>query len=475
MKIKVILLVITAIIPGIFSGLLFSQEAWNLEKCIAYALENNIRIRQQIIATNVSENNYRQSKTDIYPNLNASGSYGFSFGRALDQTTYQFTEDQVVQSSNMSLSSNVTLFSGFQKQNTIKQNYFDVQSSLKDLERLKNDISLNIAGAYLQILFNREYLEIAKSQLEITRQQVVRTNLLVEAGSLPKGSLLEIQAQEASEEVQVINAENQLNLSHLSLMQLLDLDVSKPFSIVVPQISSISEEGLLAGPDQVYVDALNILPQVKGSEFRLHSSEKSLDIMKGYRSPRLSLSASYGSGYSDIRQRIIGTESNIILIGQTAGGEDVFTTTNNPLFSSYSLFNQFKDNASTSLFLSMSIPIFNGRQISNNIKNANLAVINSRLELEYTRKGIYEEITRSHADAVAALKKYNSSEKAVAAMEESFKYTNERFELGLVNTVDFNIAKNQLLKVQSDQLQSKYDFIFKTNILNFYRGIPLKI
>ena len=475
MKLKIAKLVITVIISLPFSSQLFSQEPWNLEQCIQYALDNNIRIRQQAIATQVSENNYQQSKIDIFPNLNASASHGISFGRALDQTTYQFTEDRTVQSSNMSISSAVTLFNGFQKQNTIKQNWFNLQSGLKDLEKLKNDISLNIAAAYLQILFNKELLEISRGQLQITRLQVERTGLLVDAGSLPKGSLLEIQAQEAAEEVQVINAENQLNLSYLSLMQILDLDVSRPFSVLIPEISGISEEDLLEGPAQAYAEAQNILPQVKSSEFRLKSSEKALDIAKGYRSPRVSLSGSYGSGYSDIRERIIGTEAIEIEIGRTENNERVFATSPNPVFASYPFLNQFKDNASTSLFLSVSIPIFNNRQISNSIKNAKLGVMSSSLDLEYTRKALYEEITRSHADAVAALKKYRASEKAVAAIDESFKYTSEKYELGLVNTVDFNIAKNQMVKTQSDLLQSKYDFIFKTNILNFYRGKPIKI
>jgi len=438
-------------------------------------LENNIRINQQKINVTYAENNYQQSKIDRYPSLNASGSYGVSFGRALDQTTYQFTEDQTIKSSNLSLSSSTILFNGFQKQNTIKQNYFDLQAGLYDLERLKNDVSLNIAAAYLQILFNKELLEVSKAQLEVTKLQVERTRLLVESGSLARGSLLEIQAQEAAEEVQIINAENNLNLSYLSLMQILDLDVNTPFTIVIPEITSISEEDLVAGPDQVFNEALGILPQIKSSTSRLKSAEKAYDIARGYRSPRLSLSASYGSGYSDIRERIIGSEAIIIPFGETASGEEVFARTQSPVTSTYPFINQLKDNASTSLFLSISIPIFNGNQINNSIKNARLGMENSKLELEFARNSLYEEINRAYTDANAALKKYTASEKALAAMEESFKYTREKYELGLVTTVDFNAAKNQLLKTQSDLLQSKYDFIFKVNILNFYRGRSIKI
>jgi len=472
LKIKIFLFIILA---GIFPWQIVAQSPWTLEQCIDYALKNNIRIKQQKIAVNVNENNYYQSRYDRYPTLNASGSYGVSFGRALDQTTYQFTEDQTIQSSNLSISSTTILYNGFQKQNTIKQNYLDLQAGIYDLEKLQNDISLNIAAAYLQILFNKELLEVSKSQLEITSLQVERTRMLVESGSLARGSLLEIQAQEAAEEVQVVNAENLLNLSYLSLMQILDLEVSTPFSIVIPEITSLNKEDLIIETEQIYNEALGILPQIKSSSTRLQSTEKAFDIARGYRSPRLSLSASYGSGYSDIRDRIIGTEAITIPIGVTAGGEQVYTTTQNPVTATYPFINQLKDNASTSLFLSVSIPIFNGNQITNAIKNARLGIESAKLELEYTHKALYEEINRSYADAIAALKKYKSSEKALTAMEESFKYTREKFELGLVTTVDFNAAKNQLLKTQSDLLQSKYDFIFKSNILNFYRGKPLKI
>lgn len=452
-----------------------AQEPWSLERCINYALENNIRIRQQKILININENNYHQSKTDRYPNLNASASYGVSFGRSLDQTTYQFTEDQTIQSSNISISSSTVLFNGLQKQNTIKQNYLNLQAELNDLERLKNDISLNIAAAYLQILFNKELLEVSKNQLELTRQQAERTRVLVESGTLARGSYLEILAQEAAEEVQVVNAENSLNLSYLTLMQILDIDTSVPFSIVIPEISGVDEKDLISGPELVYNEALRILPQIKSSELRLKSSEKGIDIAKGYRSPKLSLSASYGSGYSDIRERLIGSEAITIPIGTTAGGEQVFATTRNPVYANYSLFNQFKDNANTSIFLSLSVPIFNGKQINTSIKNARLNMQNNKLEFEYTQKTLYEEIMRSYNDAVASLKKFNASEKALTAMEESFKYTREKYELGLVTAVDFNVSKNQLLKTQSDQLQAKYDFLFKVNILNFYKGKAIKI
>jgi len=425
-----------------------SQEPWSLEQCIVYAHENNIRIKQQTLNTEYSKNNLEQSKMERLPSLNGSGSYGATFGQGIDPITYEF-KNQTVQSINMSLNSSVTLFGGFQKANTIRQNEFNLQASLQDLEKLKNDIALNIAAAYLQILFNSELLDVAKAQLEITRLQVERTNVLVNAGSLAKGGLLEIQSQQASEELQVVNFENDLILSYLNLTQFLDLESAEGFSIVIPVLSDIEENELLFGVNMVYAEAVAALPQIKSAEYKFNAAESGLDIAKGSRIPQLRLSASYGSGYSDIRTRIDN--------------------------STYPMNEQLRDNASASLFLSLSVPIFNNYQIRNGIKNSRLNLSSTELELSNTKNLLYKEIQQAYADALGALKKYRATEKALVSMEESFKYTQEKYQVGLVNAVDFNVAKNQLTRTQSDLLQAKYNYIFKTNILNFYRGEPIKI
>jgi outer membrane protein len=446
MNSKILLLILISGFINFFSG--YSQESWSLEQCINYAFEHNIQIKQQTLNTEYNKNNLEQSKMEKLPSLNGSSSYGITFGQGRDPITYEF-KNQTTQSINMSLNSSVTLFGGFQKMNTIRQNEFNLQSSLQDLEKLKNDISLNIAAAYLQILFNKEMLEVAKAQVEITRLQVDRTKVLVDAGSLAKGGLLEIQSQQASEELQVVNAENDLTISYLNLTQILDLESAENFSIIIPELSAIAENEMLFGVNNVFAQAVAALPQIKSAEYKLSAAESGLDIAKGSRIPRLGLSASYGSGYSDIRTKIDN--------------------------STYPMNQQLRDNASTSLFLSLNIPIFTNYQIRNGIKNSQINLLNSELELANAKNLLYKEIQQSYADALGALKKYRATEKALVSMEESFKYTQGKFEVGLVNAVDFNVAKNQLSKTQSDLLQAKYNYIFKTNILNFYRGEPIKI
>lgn len=472
---KVRILVLILISCFYQSNKIFPQSPWTLEECIDYALKNNIQVKQQKLNTEYNQNILSQSRANLLPSLSASGSYGSSFGRALDQSTYEFTQNQTVQSVNVGISSSLTIFSGLQKLNTIKKNEFDLRASLQDLEKLKNDISLNIAAAYLQILFNKELLDVAKQQLEITSQQVIRTKSLVDAGSLAMGSLLEIQAQQASEELQIVNYENALTLSYLELAQILDLDSLTSFSIVIPEISGIDEKEMINTVDDVYSTAESVHPQIKASEYRLESAGKNLLIARGSRIPRLSLSANYGTVYSDIRQQVVDFRTGTRTIAYTSSGDDVLMDYTEPVYGHYPLGDQFRDNASSSVFLNLSIPIFTNFQIKSGISNARINLENSHLELDNARNILYKDIQQAYADALAALKKYKASEKALTATQESFNYTKEKYEVGLVNTVDFNIAKTQLVKTQSDLVQAKYDYIFKTNILNFYRGEPIKI
>jgi outer membrane protein len=477
MKFKVSsLLIVIILFHTIFS---FSQESWSLEKCISHAIDNNITIKQQELNTKSNEVNHMQSILNLLPSLSATGTYSAQIGRALDQTTYQFINNQTVRYLNGSISSNLTLFSGFQKINTIKQNQYNLLASLKDLEKLRNDISLNVAAAYLQILFNMELLQVAKNQVGVTQLQVDRTSKLVDAGSLPMGNLLEIQSQQASEELQLITSQNQLDISYLTLSQILELDSVGSFKILVPDFSKIGDEDITTNVNEIFQDALVNLPQIKSSEYKLKSAELGLDIFKGAASPRIFLSGNYGSGYSDTRQQesFISTEAPI---GYTKNPDQsidqiVYTKYQMPVLSSYPFYPQLKDNASTTIAIGASIPIFNGWQIRANISNAKINVLNSKYSYEITKKQLYKDIQQAYADAIAALKKYHSTEKALSSINQSYNYTEQKFEVGLVNTVDYYTAKNQLAKTQSDLLQAKYDYIFKSRILDFYRGKPIKL
>lgn len=458
---------------------LAAQDAWSLEDCIAYAMENNIQIKQTVLNTAYNENLLKQSKMGQIPSLNGSANYSYSWGRALDQTTYQFTDDEQINSISLGLSSSVNLFNGLRVRNSIIQNKLNLMASYEDVEKVKNDISLNIAAAYLIILFNRELLSVTESQLEITGQQVERTRKMVDAGKLAEGSYLEIQAQYASEELTLVNAENQLAISMLNLQQTLDLPIDTAFEVIIPELADPDVNPIVMNATEIYYTAEKEMPEIKGAELNLESSEKGLDIAKGNRYPQLYLSANYNSGYSDIREQVTELTTASPIIGNTSpdfSGTNVYGREMDfPTYGKYPFFEQMRDNTSAGVGLGLSVPIFNGLQVNTSIANARIMLENSQLELQSKKLTLYASINQAYTDALAALKKFNATEKALVSMEESFKYTEKKFEVGLVNTVDYNASKNQLTATQSDLLQAKYDFIFRTKILNFYRGEPITL
>jgi outer membrane protein len=300
---------------------------------------------------------------------------------------------------------------------------------------------------------------------------------MVDAGKVARGNFLEIQAQYASEELNLVNAENQLFISLLNLQQILDLPIDTAFEVEIPELADPDENPLVLDALEVFRIAEQEMPEIKSAMLNLESAEKGLAIAKGGRSPQLSLSANYNSGYSDVREQVIELgPPQQIPIGETMSGEPVVTYPQEmPIYGAYPFFEQLKDNTSAGIGFGLSIPIFNGWNVNTNIANARIMHQQAQLDLQSKKLGLYSDIQQAYADALGALKKFNATQKALTSMEESFKYTEKKFEVGLVNTVDYNMSKNQLIATQSDLLKAKYDFIFKTNILNFYKGEPITL
>jgi outer membrane protein len=455
---KKILLLLLALLITSQSLLLAQQKVWSLGDCISYAINNNIQIKQQVVQTQYQKNTLDLAKFRILPTVNGSASHNYSFGRALDQTTYQYTNHQTVQSNNFYMGGNLNLFNGLQTYNTIKKNEYLVLASDQDLQNIKDNIALTVALDYLQVLLNKELVSATGNQLQITQQQIEKTRKLVNAGSTARGNLLQIESQAAQEELQLITMQNQLDLSYLNISQLLELKTPAGFEIVVPQIAVDTNSIISGNIDDIFALAQGNRPEVKSSELNLKASESDLKISKGGRSPRLSLNSSFSTGYSDIRKQVIG-------IDPVTG----------PIYGKYTFSDQVNDNVSWGLGFTLSVPILNGWQVNKNISNSKLSILNSQYALEGTKKQLYKNIQQANTDAVAALKKYNASIKAITSMEESFRYTEQKFNVGLLTPVDYNAAKTQLLKAQSDLAQAKYEYIFKTKVLDFYKGIPLNL
>lgn len=425
---------------------LSAQETWSLEKCIKHALENNLQIKQQKVQQEINQNQYKQSKRDVLPGVSASLGQNINLGRNIDYATNTYI-NQTSYSTSVGIGASADLFKGFANYHQIKKNEYSFLSANLDLEKIKNNIQVNIVSAYLQILFNEELVKVSKTQIETTNLQIQRTKILVDAGKLPKGNLLEIQAQLAQEELQLVNHSNNLESSYLNLTQLLELESSENFKIVIPEIAMEANIKKLSGVNESYQLALDVLPDVKSSKYMLEASKTDLEIAKSYYYPTLSMSVGYNTGYSSTFK-------------------DPATLITKPFFE------QFSDNYGAYLSFSLRIPIFNKFQVKNNVNNSKLRIQQSEFNLENTKKALYKEIQQAFADASAALKKYYATKKAVESYEESFRYTQEKFNTGLLNSIEYNMSKNQLTNAQSELLRAKYEYVFKSNILDFYRGNP---
>lgn len=456
-----------------------AQEKWTLEKCINYAIDNNIQIKMQDLSVQNANQAYLKSKMLFLPNLNGSASQNYTLGRSIDALTNEFAENNV-SSNNFSLSSSVTLFNGFQNINTLKQNSLNFQASLEDLQKAKNDISLNIASAFLQILFNDELLFVAQNQVELSKQQVDRNKKLYDAGSIAQGNYLDMGSQLASDEMQLVTAENQLSMSYLTLYQILELNFNDSFEIEKPEILEPETNITIPTPEEIYQEAVQKLPQIRSAELKMKSAEKGFLIAKGYRSPKLILNGVYSTGYSSQRQNVSGfSPSTPVLSGYTIDGAgnilDVYSYNFKYDYTTPSFSSQLKDNKSKSISFGLSIPIFNNWQANYSISSSKINALNSKYSYDLAEKQLQKEIQQVYADATAALKKYFAAKKSVTASQESFRYIQQKFDVGLINSVDFNLAKNNLAKARSELIQAKYEYVFRIKILDFYRGVPIKL
>jgi outer membrane protein len=434
-----------------FSG--FAQGAWSLDSCVRYAIENNIQIKQQTLNVNYGENQLKQSKYNLAPNLNAGLGHSFAYGKSLTQlNTYT---NQNSQNSDISLSTEVTLFNGMSKLNTVKAREFELQSALLDLEKAKDDISLAVAAAYLEILFNKELVGTSREQTLVTKQQIEFNSKQVEAGVMAKGKLLETESQLANEELALTNYENQLQLSLLNLMQLLEIQVSDSFDIVIPEFNASMLDGSLLNSEEVFNKAVAERPEILSKEYKLRSVEKESAIAKAQLYPSLSAGASYYNNYNDQYQKIAG---------YTSDAEP------QPIFERIPFSEQIENNNRTQIYFSLRIPIFNGLQARTNYNNSFINYENSKHLLQNEKNKLRKEIEQVHLNAVSAMKKFYSSEKAVQSSEEAFRYVEEKFNLGIVTPLEYNDSKNKVFTAKSSYIQAKYEYIFRVKILDFYNG-----
>ena len=421
-----------------------AQQAWTLKKCIDYAIEHNLTIKQQEASAEQSKIELSTAKNSRLPDLNGSASHSFSFGRSLQaDNTYNSINTQ---NTGFSLSTSVPLFTGLQIPNNIALSKLNLQAALEDLNAAKENVSIQVASSYLQVLFNDELARVAHEQVDLSREMLVQREAYFRNGKASESELYEAKSRVAQDELSAVQADNDYQLALLDLSQLLELPSPDGFAIVSPQTDAVENLGTPLPPAEFYADPLLIKPVIKAAQYRLEGAQKSIRIAQSAYYPQLSL----GAGLSTNYYKMSGMDN--------AG------------FGS-----QLRDNFSQYVGLTLSIPIFNRLATRNRVRSARIQQTTLGWQLEDSKKTLYKEIQQAYYNTLSAQTQYTSSRTAAEAAKASFDLMKERYLNGKANATEFNESRTAWMRAVSDQLQAKYNYIFRFKILDFYRGVPLEL
>ena len=446
-------IILTAIIGCLLCSGIDAQDKpkqWTLEECIRYATAHNISLKQQEQEEEAREIELNTSQNSWLPNLNAYASQNFDFGRTPSREGVIVDRNSANSSFGLQLS--MPLFDGFKIPNNIAVRKLNLLAAAEALNRAKDDLAVGVASYFLQALYNKEILTIAKLQVELTREQEQRTDALVTSGRVPMSQLYDIRAQLARDEVTLVEAANNVSLALLDLAQVLELErLGTDFDIVQPELQDVVADNMksLLSPDAIYDNAVTYKPQIREQEYLVESRKKMLQVAQGNYYPTLNFQASYSNGY----YRYFGSDDYV----------------------SIPFSDQLTQNERKTIGLSLSIPIFNRFEVRNNVRLARVGIFNQELMMENSRKALYKEIQQAYFNATAAQEKYIASEKSVAASKEAFTYAEERYASGRSTVFEYNESKTKYAQSLSEQAQAKYNFIFRARILDFYNGIPITL
>ncbi|WP_321322409.1 TolC family protein [Labilibaculum sp.] len=420
------------------------NRIWTLEDCINYALTNNITVQKADLLNNKNELYSKQAKANRLPSLNASANQNFNWYKGFDSTTGEYGSSKGANSTSYSVNSNVSLFNGNKLTNQIKSAKLDLESGHFYSEEVKESIGLNILNAYLQVLYAKESVSNAQKQIESTTEQLDLAKERVDLGVISMLDYLQIKSELATEKLTLANAKSELYMSKVSLMQLMEFSVDISFEISSPDLNSMLLDSGQPEVQEIYSLALGIKPQIKYAELSKESAMLGIKIAKADALPSLSMNAGLSSAYSSL----------------TAG-------------SGY--FSQLNDKINPSVGFSLSIPIFQKKQIKTNVAVASISVFEAELDLVNTKNELRKSIEQACADVVVAQSRYIASLEQNKSTQESYDVTNEKYKLGLLNSVDFLVQKTNLITSESELLQSKFNVIFSYKLLDFYKGIPLTL
>lgn len=425
------------------SGSAGAAQGWTLERCMEYAIENNIQIRQSDLSARNREIEYNSALNNRLPGVSAGASQNWSFGRGLTaNNTYDNTNTT---NTSFNIGADMTLFAGRRITGNIKLAELSLEAAKSDLERIKDDIRVQVAQAFIQIVYNQSILDVARNQVAIDSMQVERLTALAAIGKASNAELASQQATLAQSRLSETQAGNNLSLSILTLTQLLELPSPEGFDIIVPQAGELGF-GIPESPEIIYEQALGIKPSIKSEEIRLEQSTRNIDIARSGFYPTLSLSAGAGTNY--------------------------YTSSK---FQSDPLSDQLKNNFSQYIGLNLNIPIFSRNSNRNNVRSAQLGRMNQQMQLDNVKKQLYKEIQQAYYNAVASKSRYESSESVQASAQESFNLVQAKYEGGKAGITEFNESKNRLVSAQADLLKYRYEYLFNTALLEFYRSSTFEL
>ncbi|HSU29306.1 MAG TPA: TolC family protein [Chitinophagaceae bacterium] len=460
----------------------FSQpvQKWDLRKCVEYAILNNISVKQADLQVRFANLDFLQSKSAKQPTANFNGNLGYSAGRNQDPTTFSLITTGYWFNS-YSLQAGIDLFNWFTKKNTVAVKELDLRASEAGFEKAKNDISLNVAVAYLQVLLAREQTNLSRVQVGQTLAQLDITRKQVDAGNLPELSAAQVESQLATDSSNLIAAETSSQQLLLQLKALLNLDAALPFDIESPPVELVPVESLAdLQPDAVYALAMKNMPQQRMDEIKLNSARKSVEVARGSMYPTISLFGSLGSTFNNKARAVISkTQVNTPIGNVTVNGSSYQVFPVSPFdfftYGKQGYFSQLNQNFRQSVGLSVSVPILNGGSLRTNWERSKLTVKQVELENESNSMTLKQDIYKAYTDAVAAVQKFNASKKSVETALKAYDFGKKRYDLGLLSTFELLNLQNALQTAKTQLLYVQYDYVFKLKLLEFQRGQGLKL
>lgn len=455
-----------------------AQEAWSLQRCVSYAQEKNLTIKQAQFTTKIAQIGESQAKASRLPSVNANANLGKQLGYTIDPTTNSFVSSGIT-SNSMGLNASLPLYTGGQINHTIKKAKYDAQASEADLQQATNNLALQVAQAYLTILLNAEQLQNTKDQLDLSQKQLTNTQKLIDAGNLPAGDVYNVTAQIARGEQSVIAAQNNLDLAMLNLKQLMQLEPDYPLEIERPVVDLNAVENYDAYTlTQVFEIAKNTQPNVQASEFRMQSANEDIEIARASYLPSLSAYANLNSYYSDAARKFT-EDPNVTVLGDPILFEvdgavlEVRPISNGINVKKVPYFTQVGNNFGQGFGVSLNVPIYQNGRARLGVERARLSVLNAELQNNQIQQQLKNDIQTSLASVRAAKKQLEASQKTIAASELAFQNAEKRFALGAINTIELNTAKNSFDLARNNLTVARYDYLFRVKILEFYLGKPL--